>query len=109
MATIQIAIEGPGAKAAAAEIFSIDGIDGSYKTVEEKKKDGSLAVIGTIVGIAVGGMTIGEKLHKVYQSHRTKDQQQRIEKMLIVTPNARLLMEDVTPEEITNALKILAK
>ncbi len=106
---IQIAIEGPGAAAAAAELFATEGIEGSYQVNDEVTRDGTLAVIGTIVGIAVGGITIGEKLHGWYQGYQTRDQQQRIEKVLIVTPNSRLLLEDATLEEINAALNPLAK
>ncbi|MGK7889903.1 MAG: hypothetical protein AB4042_11255 [Leptolyngbyaceae cyanobacterium] len=109
MAEIQIAIEGAGAAAAAAELFGLEEMDGSYQLSDAVSKDGTVAVIGTVVGITVGAMTIGEKLHKWYQGYRAKDQGQRIEKVLIVTPTSRLLFEDATIEEIAAALKPLAK
>jgi len=108
-APIQIAIEGPGAEAAAAELFAMDEIEGAYEVPDAVEREGTLAVIGAIVGIAVGGITIGEKLHKWYNGYRTKDAQQRIEKVLIVTPTSRLLLENATIEEIANALKPLAR
>jgi hypothetical protein len=106
---IQIAIEGPGAEVAAAALFADPEVEGSYGVAEGAEKDTTLAVIGTVVGITVGAMTIGEKLSKWYQTYKTKDAQERIERVLIVTPTSRLLLEDVTPAEIATALKPLAK
>ena len=70
MAEIQIAIEGPGAEGAAAALFADGDLAGSYALAEAPKKDTSLAVIGTVVGITVGAMTIGEKLSKWYQTYK---------------------------------------
>jgi hypothetical protein len=109
MSEIQIAIEGAGAAAAAAELFEFEGINGSYQVDESVNREGTVAVIGTVVGITVGAMTIGKKLHKWYRGYQAKEQAQRIEKVLIVTPTSRLLLEDATLEEITAALKPLAK
>ena len=110
MTEVQIAIAGAGAEAAAAELFSMEGIEGSYQVDESVSKDGgTLAVVGTVVAITVGAMTIGEKLHRWHQSYRTKDSQARIEKVLIVTKTSRLLLEDATIEDISNALKPFAK
>jgi hypothetical protein len=110
MAEIQIAIEGAGAEAAAAELFGLEGLEGRYQISEEVTRDGgTVAIVGTIVGITVGAMTIGEKLNKWYGSYRTQDPQQRIERVLIVTPTSRLLLEDATVEEIAAALKPLAR
>jgi hypothetical protein len=109
MAEIQIAIEGPGAEVAAAALFADADLEGSYALAEAIQKDTTVAVIGTVVGITVGVMTIGEKLSKWYQTYKTKDAQARIERVLIVTPTSRLLLEDVTPAEIAAAVKPLAK
>lgn len=109
MADIQISIAGAGAEDAAADLFNIDGIDGTYQVNDEVSKDGTLAVVASVVGITVGAMTIGEKLHKWYNSYQTQDTQQRIEQVLIVTPTSRLLLEGASIQEITDALKPLAK
>jgi hypothetical protein len=109
MTAIQIAITGSSAEAAAAELFSLEGIEGRYEISDAVTKDGTLAAIGTVVAITVGAMTVGEKLHKWYRSYQTSDQQERLERVLIVTPTSRLLLEDATIEEIADALKPLAK
>jgi hypothetical protein len=109
MAEIQIAIEGAGAAAAAADLFSRSGLEGHYQIDETATKETTLAVIGGIVGITVGAMTIGETLHKWYQGYRAKAVPERIERVLIVTPTSRLLLEAATIEDIANALKPLAK
>jgi hypothetical protein len=109
MAEIQIAIAGPGAEQAAAALFAETGLEGSYALEDSATKDTTVAVIGTIVGITVGAMTIGEKLGQWYQTYKTKDESERIERVLIVTPTSRLLLEDVTPAEIAEAVKPLAK
>jgi len=87
----------------------MDEIEGNYQIDDAVTKDGTLAVVGTVVAITLGAMTIGEKLHGWYNGYRNKDAQQRIESVLIVTPTSRLVLENATIEEITNALKPLAR
>lgn len=89
MQGMQIAIEGPGAEGAA--LFADGDLQGSYALAEVTQKDTTVAVIGTVVGITVGAMTIGEKLSQWYQTYKTKDAQARIERVLIVPPTSRLL------------------
>lgn len=107
--TVQIVIEGPGAEIAAKNLFAQDEIEGHYQISEELTKESTIAIVGTIVAICVGSITVGEKLFGWYKSYRMKDQQQRIEKVLVITPECRFLLEDASLEDINNALKPFLK
>ena len=106
---MKIEIQGRDAVGAAEELLRIEGLEGSYETVDELEREGTLATIATIVGITVGTMTIAEKLYQwgqKYQKSRQDPAGSRIEKVLIVAPNGRrLLLEDAKVEQIQEILK----
>lgn len=105
MSQIQIAIEGTDAVAATEALLALPELKGSYKTVGDSSKEGTLATVATIVGIVGGGMAIGEQLRKWYGEYKDVSAPgPRIEKVLIVTPNQRILMEGATPEEIAQVI-----
>ncbi|MGB3513131.1 MAG: hypothetical protein WBA93_28735 [Microcoleaceae cyanobacterium] len=62
---IKIEIEGLDAIQATEEMLGIKGIEGSYETINEVEREGTLATIATIVGIVGGTLTIAEQLHKL--------------------------------------------
>ena len=112
---MKIEIQGQDAVEATKELLAIEGLEGSYETVDEVKK-GTLVTIATIVGITggivgiTGGtMTIAEKLYQwnqKYQKSRINPTSPRIEKVLIVAPNGnRLLLKDATIEQIKEILE----
>ncbi len=110
MAELQIAIEGTAAAPAAEALVSLDGVAGSYEVSGAVQKDGGLTAVATIVGIVGGVLTIAEQLHKWYATWREQQQDQpKIEKVLIVTSQGRLLLEGATVEEIAKVLDHLAK
>ena len=103
---MKIEIQGQYAIQAAEELLDIEGIDGSYETVGEVEKEGTLATIATIVGITVGTITIAEKLYHLKKKYFQNSTGSRIEKVLIVAPNGnRLLLKDATLEQIKEILK----
>lgn len=106
MASIQLEIEGTGATAATDELLGIDGLEGKWELAsEETEREGTLAVIATVVGITVGSLTIAEKLHGWYQKHHRPESGARIEKVLIVGKNGtRILLSDATVEQIQKIL-----
>ena len=101
---MKIEIQGQYAVQAAEELLSIEGLSGSYETVSEVEREGTLVTIATIVGITTGTLTIAEKLYQWNQKYQKSLQNRggaRIEKVLIVAPNGtRLLLEDPTLEQI---------
>jgi hypothetical protein len=106
---MKIEIQGQDAVAATEEILAIEGIQGTYETLDEVKREGTLATIATIVGIVGGSLTIAEKLYQVNQKYQKSLQGNttpRIEKVMIVSDNGkRLLLKDATVEQIQEILK----
>lgn len=106
MANIQLAVEGPNAAAAVADLFAIDGITGSYEINNETQKDGVLAVIATIVGIVGGTLAIAEQIRRWYQEYRQRQSGKSLEKVVIIGRNGdRILLEGATVEDIQKILE----
>lgn len=61
---MKIEIQGQEAIAATEELLAIEGLKGSYETLQEVEREGTLATIATIVGIVGGSLTIAEKLYQ---------------------------------------------
>ena len=106
---MQIEIQGRSAVPATEELLNIQGLQGSYETVDEVEREGTLATIATIVGITAGTLTIAEKLYQWNQKYQKSLQNpvgSKIEKVLIVAPNGnRLLLKDATVEQIQEILE----
>jgi hypothetical protein len=102
---IRIAIEGPDAVAATEALLALPEISGSFEVSGEVEKEGVLATIATIVGIVGGGMAAAEQIRKWHGEYRGNPEQLRIEKVLIVTPRGRILLENATTSEIAQALE----
>lgn len=106
---MKIEIQGWDAVKATEELLAIEGLEGSYQTIEEVERGEPLTTIATIVGIVGGTLTIGEKLYQWNQKYQKSLQDpngSRIEKVLIVTDdNHRLLLKDATVEQIKEILE----
>jgi hypothetical protein len=106
---MKIEIQGRDAVKATEELLAIEGLEGSYQTIEEVQREGTLATIATIVGIVSGTLTVAESIHKwkeKYQKSLHDPTGARIEKVLIVTDdNRRLLLKDATLEQIKEILE----
>jgi hypothetical protein len=106
---MKIEIQGQDAVAATEELLAMKGVEGSYQTLDEVEREGTIATIATIVGIVGGSMTIAEKLYQVNQKYQKSLQGNttpRIEKVMIVADNGkRLLLKDATVEQIQDILK----
>jgi hypothetical protein len=109
MERIQIAIEGLDAVAATEALLALPGISGSVERVGEDEKEGTLATIATIIGIVGGSMAAAEQIRKWHGEYRGNPEQPRIEKVLIVTPRGRILLENATTSEIAQALEPFAR
>jgi hypothetical protein len=106
---MKIEIQGQDAIKATEELLAIEGLEGSYQTIEEVEREGTLATIATIVGIVSGTWTVAESIHKWKEKHQKSLHDPtgaRIEKVLIVTnDNQRLLLKDATVEQIKEILE----
>ena len=101
MSEIKFAIEGEGAIEATEELLTMEGIEGSYAVNEEIQREGVLATIASIVGIASGALAVAEQIRKWYQAYRAGKSGNKIAKVLIVGRNGdRLLLENATIEQI---------
>ena len=109
MDDIKIAIEGTAATEAAQALFEIEGISGEYEVNDEVTRDGGLTAIATVVGLVGGTMAIAEQIYQWYERYKSRQSIKTVEKVLIVTPNGRLLLENATIEEISKAIEPLAK
>ncbi|WP_449417245.1 hypothetical protein [Phormidium nigroviride] len=105
---MKIEIQGQDAVSATEELLRIEGLQGSYETVDEVEREGTLATIATIVGIAGGTVTIADKIYEWYQKYQKSKGAKanlRIEKVLIITTNRRLLLKNATVEQIQQILE----
>jgi hypothetical protein len=106
---MKIEIQGPEAVTATEELLRIDGLQGSYQTLDEVEREGTLVTIATIVGIVSGSLTVAEKLYewnKKYQRSLENSAGARIEKVLIVAEDGRrLLLKDASITQIKEILE----
>jgi len=106
---MKIEIQGKDAVKATEELLAIEGLSGSYQTIDEVEREPILTTIATFVGIASGILTIGESIYKWKEKYQNSLQDPngiRIEKVMLVTKdNRRLLLKDATLEQIQEILK----
>lgn len=106
---MKIEIQGQDAIAATEALLQIEGVQGSYQTLDAVEREGTLVTIATIVGIVSGSLTVAEKLYawnKKYQGSSENPSGTRIEKVLIVAEDGRrLLLKDATVEQIKDILE----
>lgn len=107
MSEIQITIEGEGALEATQDLLAIPGLVAESQTEGQSK--GVVETVVAIVGIVGGTVAIAEQIRKWYQEYQQGQQRKRIDKVLIITPKGRFLLEDATIEQIAKALEPLAK
>ena len=103
---MKLEIIGTDAIPATEELLTIQGLEGSYETINEVEREAILTTIATIVGIVGGTITIAEQLHKWSQKYQQSSGGAKIEKVLIVSPNGkRLLLRDATVAQIQAILE----
>ena len=96
---MKIEIIGTDAILATEELLSIQGLEGSYETVNEVEREALiLTTIASIVTIVAGAVAI----YDWYQKNCKTD---RIEKAIIILPDGRrLLLKNATVEQIKRFL-----
>jgi hypothetical protein len=104
---MQIEIVGQDAVQATEELLEIDGIEGNYEILNAVQREGTLATIATIVGIVSGSLTVAEKLYELNKKYQNSLNPTgvRIEKIMIVNGDNRLLLKDATVEQIKDILE----
>ncbi len=111
MAEIKISIEGQQADAAAENLFQeVEGLEGSWALASEDvpNKEGTVAVIASVVGIVGGTIAIAEQIRKWYQEYKKSHSDRQFD-VVIVGSSGRVVLEDATIEEIREVLKALEK
>ncbi len=110
--TITIAIEGPDAGRALAELLTIPGIQGNAQPAEQEEitRDGGVLVaIGAVVGIAGGIVSIVDKLIEWREKWKKAGQVGRRFSVVIEDAKGnRLALDGATAEQITAVLQTLA-
>jgi len=67
---MEIEIEGTDAIKATEELLAIEGLKGSYQTIDEvERAEPILTTIATIVGIVGGIVTIAKEIYEWYQKY----------------------------------------
>ncbi|MEA5628206.1 hypothetical protein [Nostoc sp. UHCC 0251] len=110
---MKIEIQGQDAVEATKELLAIEGLKGSYQTVDELERGEPLTTIAEIVTIlgGLGGIvTIAKEIYKWCQKYlqpRGASANPRTEKILIIGRNGQrlLLIRNVTEEQIRNILE----
>ena len=103
---MKIEITGRGAEEAARSLFSIDGIEGNYETLDETNKAEVLTTIATIVAIVGGAIAIADKLYEWYQKAQKGSAGRTIEDAMIVTDDGRRLrLKNANIEQLKELLE----
>ena len=107
MQPLQIAIEGPGAVDAAKALTDIPNLSGDRQTPDGTQREGVMAVIATIVGIAGGTPAAAEQIRKWYRERKKTNSGKTITKAVLVGKDKRVLLEKATIEDIQAVLESL--
>lgn len=103
MSDLKLSLEGENADVAANQLLKTTGLQGSWEMArkDSQTKDGTLAVIATIVGITCGTTTVAEQIRKWYLEHKKS---QRTFNVVLVVDDIRLVLEDASSEDIKAVL-----
>jgi len=106
MAEIKLSLEGEDVGIAAEKLFETTGLQGTWEVATDSQhtKEGTLAVIGTVVGIIGGTVAVSEQIRKWYQEY--KKSQKRFD-VVLVADDVRVVLENATIEDICTVLEEL--
>lgn len=106
MTQIKLSLEGEEADIAAKKLFETTGLQGSWEIAQGSlpTKEGTLAVIGTVVGIVGGTVAVAEQIRKWYQEHKRSNKRFDV---VIVADDTRVVLENATIEDICAVLEEL--
>jgi len=106
---VTVAVEGPGADRALAELLRIDGIHGEVQPADRREVTRSgdvLEAIGTIVGIVGGIAPVASSIVKWWKSKRANEND-RFRVVIEDTKGNRISLDQATPEQISAILQTL--
>jgi len=112
MTQITIAVDGPEADLALADLLAVPGIQSNIQSAEkgEVTKDGGiLLAIGAIVGIASGIAEIVAKIIAWREKWKAADAAKQLNVVVQDAKGNRLSLEKATPQEIISALQSIAR
>jgi Na+/glutamate symporter len=106
MAEIKLSLKGEEVAIAAQKLFETTGLQGSWEVATDSlaTKEGTLAVIGTVVGIIGGTVAVAEQIRKWYQEY--KKSKKRFD-VVFVADDVRVVLENATIEDICAVLEEL--
>jgi Na+/glutamate symporter len=106
MAEVKLSLEGDKADIAAKKFFETTGLQGSWEIAlgSLPTKEGTLAVIGTIVGVVGGTVAVAEQIRKWYQEHKRSNKKFNV---VLVADDVRVVLENATIEDICAVLEEL--
>ena len=106
MVEIKLSLEGEDVDIAAEKLFKTTGLQGTWEvaTTSQPTKEGTLAVIGIVVGIVGGLVTVAEQIRKWYLE--CKKSKKKFD-VVLVAKNVRVILEDATVEDICAVLEEL--
>ncbi|MGB0385455.1 MAG: hypothetical protein ACPGWR_11580 [Ardenticatenaceae bacterium] len=115
MATIRLAIEGPGAIEATEELVSIPELSADWEEADEGHRSLTLATVVTIlgmvstgIGVASGTVSVAQQIYSWYQEWSEGKEETMIEKAALVMPDGtQILLENTTPQELGELLQQL--
>ncbi|MBE9205368.1 hypothetical protein IQ244_02240 [Nostoc sp. LEGE 06077] len=106
MAEVKLSLEGEEAGIAAEKLFETTGLKGSWEVAQNSllTKEGTLAVIGTVVGILGGTIAVAEQIRKWYQEYKQANKKFDV---ILVADDVRVVLENATIEDICAVLEEL--
>ncbi len=103
MTQVQLAIEGKGAVAAAEALIASPDISGMWQPTNATKREN---VVSVIVNISLGasGDKLSQEINNWYLKYKQAQAEQKIDKVVLVANGKRLVVENITLEEIRKVL-----
>lgn len=106
MTEIKLSLEGEEVDVAAEKLFQSTGLQGNWKVAKGTlpTKEGTLAVIGTVVGIVGGTIAVAEQIRKWYQEYKKSRKKFDV---VLVAGDTRVVLENATIQDICSVLEEL--
>ena len=106
MAELKLSLEGEEAGIAAEKLFETTGLQGNWQVAggATPTKEGTLAVIGTVVGIVGGTIAVAEQIRKWYQEYKKSKKKFDV---VLVADDVRVVLENASIEDICAVLEEL--
>lgn len=106
MTEVKVSLEGEEVDIAAEKLFETTGLQGNWEVAKGSvpTKEGTLAVIATVIGIVGGTVAVAEQIRKWYQEYKKS---KKTFTVVLVADDVRLVLEDATREDICALLEEL--